>query len=667
MSSLHQSSKNDQPARAQFVGSAVRSALLEIAWSHISLENPVRAIISPDSAAAYSTKGGQAAITIGCGLRPAWPAADAQSSAERFALEYGPDFDFSPASEGRFIAQQALRQYGHCLYSDASMPQIARAAQDLGADPVIFGLLETMRVDCLIAIALGRSMSWENFYPRSDIDGLEQSLQPLARWVRSGAMMPAGGAEAFEKTCARFYSRVISAPSSRDVAFLAIEWKSVIAPMLGLAEAEPKRDQEPGIAGPAPQDGIAGNSLGISGEQEDLGSAQPSIGGDSGGEAPPPRALGDGVQDESAHPAAAPAPSLAGSQAKDPSTEASETPSSPGTQPADPARRQESPKSGMLEQIAAGREQQEPSHAWEESGSMDSDREISSPSSQEIQAQRDAQKAGHGFSSGAAPEMEDADDDSWQPDLANPQILAGSSDFFSKLFFDSHAPVDQQQAGAARKILERMLTGQTRTTFSHAPSKRLSIRHLVQGEPKYARREDFSRGAMRIDLIVDCSSSMSGAPMASAKALVSALSELSAKGLVEGRALFSSGSGWMACPLPMRPELVAKMAAFSGSEGIRAAVDANIRHLREADAVFVFTDAHITDRPFSKEHLSKSKVEPMGLYVGSAQAQENMARHFERYLIRPSLEELCLAMVQRFLTQKKMVATRQLAKAKMRR
>lgn len=123
----------------------------------------------------------------------------------------------------------------------------------------------------------------------------------------------------------------------------------------------------------------------------------------------------------------------------------------------------------------------------------------------------------------------------------------------------------------------------------------------------------------------------------------------------------------MACPLPMKPELIRKMDSFSGSEGIRAALDENVRQLREADAVFVFTDARITDQPFAKNHLSQRKVEPMGLYVGEASAEEHMAKYFERYLIRPNLEELCLAMVQRFLSQKKMVSTQQQAKAKLRR
>lgn len=89
--------------------------------------------------------------------------------------------------------------------------------------------------------------------------------------------------------------------------------------------------------------------------------------------------------------------------------------------------------------------------------------------------------------------------------------------------------------------------------------------------------------------------------------------------------------------------------------------------LRTSDAVFVFTDAQITDRVFDKGELKARKVESMGLYVGDHSAEHNMCSYFDRYLIRPNLEELCVAMVQRFLSQRKLVIATQSQKAKMRR
>lgn len=649
-------------SRADFVSSAMRSALLEIAWSHIALEAPVKALAATGAtSASYSTKNQQALIVVGCSLRPKWPAIPHAHTQESLELEYGLNFEFTLGREAEFICQQTLRQYAHCLYSDGDMPEITKMAKDLGANPALFSLLETIRVDCLVGIALSRRMSWSAFYPSSEIVDLPPWQQPLASWLRSGEFSTSGKGDAFDKICSRFYGRLIAAGSSRDVAILAIEWERVIAPQLGLL---PKENNEAEQASPPDSDagdasdGAAsenkgGDQPGSAGEHSQAegasGSAEgslPDIDADAGSQAAP-----DGAAGES-------------SSGLTPSQEAEAGQPSSGEQE-DPAK----PEPGMLEHIAEGQEQkafEQAREAFANEGSK-AIRPVDPPTSDEVNEHKEAEKASHGFSEKQASDAQEADNGPWSGHPCNPNLLAGSIDFFDQQFFRDNSPIDQEQALAARRILERMLTGQTRTTFSQSPSKRLSIRHLVQGEAKYARREDFSRGAMHIDLIVDCSASMSGKPVESAKALVSALSELSSKGMIHGRAIFSSGEGWMACPLPMKPELIRKMDSFSGSEGIRAALDENVRQLREADAVFVFTDARITDQPFAKNHLSQRKVEPMGLYVGEASAEEHMAKYFERYLIRPNLEELCLAMVQRFLSQKKMVSTQQQAKAKLRR
>lgn len=664
-------------SREELAQKAVREALIDVVWSNIEIPQAMKGVVARGStASAYSKARGAERVLIGSSLRPSWPeGAAAGSPQERDASGYGWNPDFSPEAELEFLRMHTLRQYGHFVYSDDDMPKMASLAKSLGVDERLFALLETVRVEGRMGISMGREFNWENFYPEQEADKLPAVQRPIFHWLREGFMRPEGDAETRAKLN-DFHGRLIGAFDSREVMDLAREWADEIFPLLAPEQGEPDHDS-------SPDDGSKGSA-----------GAQPSP-GDGSGSPESGQGAGDGSRPTSGSDGPEGSEG-SGETPRDPAPSSSAEP--PGAQPggSNPygaANPQQPGSSSMVEQIMAGAARDaraeaaasESAHTSSPSGSDASKGkgssakgksgsgkeaspgsalvEISAPSLDEAKSER----RGHAYSKGV-----DSSDGGnppapgeWRATPSNAELLEGSTDLFRHM--GGPKMIDSAETARAKRVLERMLTGQTRAILSDTPSKRMSARHLGRGEIKYTRREDFSRGAMHIDIVVDCSGSMRGKPIDSARSLLSALSELSAKGLVHGRAIFSSGEGWMACPLPMKPEKIARIQAFSGSEGIQRALCDNVRKLRESDAVFVYTDAQITDRSFSKTDLKTKKVEPLGLYVGDQSAEPGMSEYFDRYVIRESLEDLCSAMVQRFLSQKKLVAATQAKKAKLRR
>lgn len=607
--------------RAELAAKAAREAMLDIVWSNVEIPRAMKAqIVRGGATSAYSKKTGNELVLIGSELRPNW------------SDEHAPAANVRDDLEMEFMRMHTLRQYGHFLYSDDDMPKIVATATKMGADESIFGLLETLRVEQRMGISMGRAFCWESYYPASEAESLAPVQRPLFHWLREGWLnTPEMEPEAFREI-QNFHDCIIGAVDSVEVAELAIEWEKDIFPRLF---PQPPKDQQPGEGQPG--EGKPGE--GKPGEGQPTDPTDPAKPSDHSGTDPyrTSEAKREGQSSLMDH--------IRACQERDARAEARRAES-------------ESKKGPGAKNAAAAA-----AAAAAAVASAGSTIDVKAPTTAEAESER----SGHGYSKTSGKSEASPEPGEWRTMPSNAELLEGSKNFFNSHFDGHKNRIDPEATRRAQRLLERMLTGQSRNVLTDSPAKRMSNRHLGMGEVKYTRREDFSRGLMNLDIVVDCSGSMGGAPIDSARCLLLALSNLASKGLVSGRAIFSSGEGWMACPLPIKPERIAQVVAFSGSEGIQRALTDNVRKLREADAVFVFTDAQITDRAFSKDDLRARKVEPMGLYVGNDGAESNMRNYFDKYLIRSNLDELCLGMVQRFLSSKKMVVATQKKKAQLRR
>lgn len=687
----------DNPAyRTKLLAHAAREALLDIVWSNVEIPRHMKAQIQPGlSQSSFSKTRDAERVLLGADMIPrsAPPDMDPEQARAQYGLCDGFISDKEFEQYGR---QHLLRQYGHFLYSDDELPKMAPRVRAAGADEKTFGLLETLRVERRIGLAMGEQLDWRDFYPRSEAEQMEPSLRPLFHWLREGWRSDSGLSAEMEAKFKSFYERVIMASDSAEVMELAKEWRDELFPE---AQQEQSQGQEPPDQPDESENGEPGEGEGQPGAGEPgegrPGGKAPKKGQPGSGSGPGSPGEGEPGEPDShdagGEPASAPGAPSDGKRQNGAPRDAD--PLDIGKGPAKPAPTP-SGMPGMLEEIVSGlKEAPKPaasggSKSGEgkgEGGEKGSGAKPGAGPAIDIDAPSDAEAKsarGHAFSKGSS----DGSDSEpvageWGVDPANEEILAGSTDFYQEGHFSSAGGgsagrgraygrglgrIDEERVSAVTRVIEKMFTGKARAVASDTPSKKMSVRHMARNEVKYIRKEDYSRGKMFVDMVVDCSGSMGGEPIESARHLIAALSDLAVKNLVSGRVIFSSGEGWMACELPMKRERIAGIQAFSGSEGIKKALYDNALKLRVADAVFVFTDAEITDESFDKTQLSARKIEPLGLYVGGPEADRGMSRYFDRYIIRESLQELALGMVQRFMMQKKETAKTQQKKARLR-
>lgn len=767
--SYHQTSPalTDADYRHQLLAHVTKETLFDLVWSNIEMPDHFKVVIQPGSDKSFFSRSHREnRLHLGARLLPD-PAPEEMTSAQARS-EYGPGQGFiNDAAFEQYGRQHLLRQYGYYLYSDNDLPEMnAQLNTEFKGNEEIFSMLETMRVEKRMSIALNEAIDWRNFYPRSQVQSLKPVLRPLFHWLRDGWYSESSLDPAVDEQWRSFYEDVIMASDSKEVMKLSLKWEKLFKELTP-PQAEAGDKGEPGDPSDQSPEGNSGDS-GDSSEDHDQdsqnssnsnNSSNSSGSGSSGSSASSSKnSKGsknsegqeneqneDSKDDQNNDSSDEQDTSNGSKSSKNQSKEASKKSSGKGEEqdqqtsdgPSDPkaekkpadganvdkdpldlqkktaesdpskqssdmvnqilnSAKSEAPKSSASSSKSDGKSSKGKSGSesksgegqdgkseakGSKSGSQKGDKggsaeggsadagdpiEVSAPSASEAKEAR-----GHGFSKGVEHGSDEAEPiaGEWNTKPSNVDILEGSVDYFKQDLFPNRgrsAP-NPETVMSVVKIIEKMFSGKTRTVSSQTPSKKLSVRHLARNEVKYIRREDFSRGQMFVDMVVDCSGSMNGPPMRNAKVLVAALSELAKKGVVKGRIIFSSGEGWMACNLPMKPEHIERINAFSGSEGIKAALYDNTYKLRVADTVFVYTDAQITDSRFDQKELAFKKVEPMGLYVGSQEAEPEMRQYFNRYIIRDDIKELANAMVQRFLMQKKQTHQVQEKKARLRR
>jgi hypothetical protein len=200
--------------------------------------------------------------------------------------------------------------------------------------------------------------------------------------------------------------------------------------------------------------------------------------------------------------------------------------------------------------------------------------------------------------------------------------------------------------------LKRFFQAEERRVATSTPQRKVSARHFAVGRPYYRVKQLVGKAKKKIVVEVDCSSSMNGSHIAEGRILIAALSRLAREGYVEGHVLLSAGSPprWELFQLPMGDQAVARIQAFAGAEGLEATMRSHLPLLREADFVFVYTDAHITDAPIDKPYLHRQGIFTWGLYAGTVgDSLQKLQLYFDKAIMRENAE----ALVDAMLVQKK--------------
>lgn len=206
-------------------------------------------------------------------------------------------------------------------------------------------------------------------------------------------------------------------------------------------------------------------------------------------------------------------------------------------------------------------------------------------------------------------------------------------------------PVDTQELAEAIAALSRLWQPRKVRVTTSVPTRRVSIRHHLQGRGPYRETVDASRRSKRVALVVDCSGSMSGSHISAARSLIAALSHLAKSNAVEGYVILSkvgeSGACWERFQLPLAMPTIESIQADGAAEGLAHALEGNRGILAEMDALMVFTDGNITDAPLNKRWLHSLGIFTAGIYVGTrSDAAQALEKYFDRVWVRPNLKVL---------------------------
>lgn len=222
---------------------------------------------------------------------------------------------------------------------------------------------------------------------------------------------------------------------------------------------------------------------------------------------------------------------------------------------------------------------------------------------------------------------------------------------------DKPWPIDAQAVSRIAQSLERALRAKEGFINTHSPSKRIAIKGLSQDRPPYRKKVVEVARKRKLLLVVDCSGSMEGYPIATARLLVAALSELARSSKVEGHVVFSAvidqlGS-WDRYALPMPANLIERISAPGAAEGLNNALRGNMDIAASADHTFVFTDGFISDRSINKGALHSRGIHTIGLYTPTeggediaVEVQSKLLGYFDKAIVRSNALELVGQMVK---------------------
>jgi hypothetical protein len=209
-------------------------------------------------------------------------------------------------------------------------------------------------------------------------------------------------------------------------------------------------------------------------------------------------------------------------------------------------------------------------------------------------------------------------------------------------------PVDLARVLKLTEKLKKFFMAEARTVSTTTPQRRVSARHFGLDRPFYRVKVLKGKARQKLLVVVDCSGSMgSGNHIEEGKILIAALSRLAREGYIEGHVLLSAGKPprWELYELPMADKIIARIDGFAPAEGLEPTIRDHITLAKDADYVFVYTDAQITDRPIDKAGLHRYGIFTWGLYVGDGDYHEKMQLYFDKDIIRPTAESLVDAML----------------------
>lgn len=209
--------------------------------------------------------------------------------------------------------------------------------------------------------------------------------------------------------------------------------------------------------------------------------------------------------------------------------------------------------------------------------------------------------------------------------------------------------VDHARATRLANRLSKAFQDRAHLVSTETPQKRMSVKHYSLGRKYFRKEARVGLAKAKVSLIIDCSGSMQGSPIDEGRVFASTLNRLAIDGRIEGELVLSAITGgehvYQVFQLPVKDSVIERIQAFGGGEGLEPTMQAQLASLKKSDWVLVYTDANITDTPIRKERFHRQGVHTHGVYIGSSEVAPLLGTHFDKALIRESVENLVDALV----------------------
>ena len=201
--------------------------------------------------------------------------------------------------------------------------------------------------------------------------------------------------------------------------------------------------------------------------------------------------------------------------------------------------------------------------------------------------------------------------------------------------------------------IKKALKGYDGKHKRYNPAKRLSSKDICNDvSDKIYIGKDVTNGKY-IDqsLVIDCSGSMSGAPIRDAIKMAFVFNKLAQEGFLEGNIILTETRENLNVKMPVHDDVIQQMGGTGGGEGLTKTLNKHVADLRGKN-VLVMTDGDLVEEPIPEKFWDKGRMTCVGMYINEAVAAEElpgydkgMSRWFPRTIIRNSFEEAVNKMV----------------------
>lgn len=218
-----------------------------------------------------------------------------------------------------------------------------------------------------------------------------------------------------------------------------------------------------------------------------------------------------------------------------------------------------------------------------------------------------------------------------------------------KLLGSRKYEIDSVRVEQLVQKLSKIFRNASHSRYTEVPTNRISATKYLLNRPAFKSKSIVGKKKQSVLIVLDCSGSMEGKPIAEGRVLLAALSQLASRNFIDGKVILSAVSGssprWQRFALPMADAEIERVDGLYAGEGLQDSLSQNWAEAQKSDYVFVYTDGAIGDKRVDKAALHRKGIFTWGLYVGSTQKASSLLDYFDKCLVRDTVEELADSIV----------------------